>query len=325
MAILLSLSSILDPSIASAQAQCAQYASFASPNRGFNSKVGPWNLEVTSQDECNGGERVAVLAQTTRPGDGLRSTGASGTRSNSILSIPIACRRDDYMFLPPDALGGIPCVSIPMSAAFDPEPLAVQMAAQLPPPDLRIGMNPARGMVNIPTWFWVEGYDGGALSQSESVLQRQTVCHTVTDRGPGGLAVLGSDHRPTSHVDCVTTDTTFVVEVRLWPNHYAWDFGDNHGQSFSCGGQGDCPNALGVPYVDAFHASTIQHPYVWSSLGVNGSADAYTIKLAINFEAEYRVSVNGNDQGGWHGLSGRELTWTASHQVQEAQAVLTRP
>jgi hypothetical protein len=88
---------------------------------------------------------------------------------------------------------------------------------------------------------------------------------------------------------------------------------------------GDCPNALGEPYVDAFHQSSVQHPYVWSSLGVNGASDAYTIKLAINFAADYRVSINGNDQGGWHGLSARELRWAASHQVQEAQAVLTRP
>jgi len=27
---------------------------------------------------------------------------------------------------------------------------------------------------------------------------------------------------------------------------------------------------------------------------------------------------------GWQSLSGRNLTWSASHQVQEAQAVLTR-
>jgi len=228
------------------------------------------------------------------------------------------------MFLPPDALGGIPCLSVPTQSAFDPRPLAVQMAAQLPPPDLRIGMNPAKGMVNVPTWFWVEGYDGGTLSQSETVVQQQTVCHLVSEHGPGGLAVLDTDNRPRTHQDCVTTDTTFVVDVRLWPNHYAWDFGDHHSVGFACGGQGDCPDALGVPFVDAIHQSTIQHPYLWSSLGVNGSADAYTVRLAINFAAEYRVSIDGSDQGGWHGLSDRQLTWTASHQVQEAQAVLTR-
>ena len=84
-------------------------------------------------------------------------------------------------------------------------------------------------------------------------------------------------------------------------------------------------DALGVPYVDAVHESPIQHPYVWSSLGINGGADAYKIKLAITFGAQFRYSINGRDQGGWQGLQPRSLEWTAMHQVQEAQAVLTRP
>jgi len=314
-----------DMGIAAAQARCAQFASFASPLREFNSRVGPWNLQVTSQDNCDGGVHVGLIAQRSEPGDMVARGNTQAAGSSSVTSTPIACRRDDYMFLPPNALGGIPCLSIPTQSAFDPRPLAVRMAEQLPPPDLRIGMNPAKGMVNVPTWFWVEGYDGGTLSQSETVVQEVKVCHVVTDRGPGGLAELGSDSRPRTHTDCVTTDTTFVVEARLWPNHFAWDFGDNHAAGFNCGGQGDCPNALGQPYVDAVHQSSVQHPYTWSSLGVNGPADAYTVKLGINFTAEYRVSIDGKDQGGWHRLSDRLLTWTASHQVQEAQAVLTRP
>ena len=114
------------------------------------------------------------------------------------------------------------------------------------------------------------------------------------------------------------------VDVRLWPKQYVWDFGDNHGTEIACGGQGDCGGALGTPFVDLTHPSPIQHPYVWSSLRVNGVADAYTVKLGITFAADYRVSVNGRDQGGWGNLQDRQLTWTASHQVQEAQAVLTR-
>jgi hypothetical protein len=229
------------------------------------------------------------------------------------------------MFLPPDTLGGIPCLSIPQDQAFDPYPLAVRMAAELPPPDLRIGMNPARGMVHVPTWFWVEGYDGGTLSQSETVLQAHKICHLVAERGPDGLVTLDTEGRPRTRLDCHTDTTTFVVEVRLWPSHYAWDFGDNHGKDIACAGIGDCPDALGVPFVDARHESPIQHPYLWSSLGVNGAADAYLVRLAITFAADYRVSIDGQDQGGWRGLPARTLTWSASHQVQEAQAVLSRP
>jgi hypothetical protein len=82
-------------------------------------------------------------------------------------------------------------------------------------------------------------------------------------------------------------------------------------------------------FIDSSHPSPIQHPYVWSSLGVNGDQDAYTIKLGIAFAAQYRVTVSGNGgsggTGGWRSLPERELNWIASHKVQEAQAVLTRP
>ena len=80
-------------------------------------------------------------------------------------------------------------------------------------------------------------------------------------------------------------------------------------------------------FVDSSHPSPIQHPYIWSSLGVNGSQDAYTVKLGITFAAQYRVTVSGNGAGtnGWRSLQERELSWTTSHRVQEAQAVLTRP
>ena len=230
------------------------------------------------------------------------------------------------MFLPPESLAGLPCASasIPAQEAFDPRPLAVRMAAELPPPDLRIGMNPAKGMVAVPTWFWVEGYDGGTLAQTETVVEAHQHCHLVVERDADGQLVLDESLRPRTRRDCTVESTTFVVEVRLWPNHFAWDFGDDHGRDISCRGQGDCGDALGLPYIDPRHPSPIQHPYRWTSLGVNGLEDAYTIRLGITFAAEYRVSVDGRG-GGWQRLPERVLTWTARHQVQQAQAVLTRP
>jgi hypothetical protein len=59
-------------------------------------------------------------------------------------------------------------------------------------------------------------------------------------------------------------------------------------------------------------------------LGANGSADAYTIDLAIVFGAQYRFSLNGSGAG-WQDLGNRQLDWSAGHRVQEAQSVLTRP
>ena len=230
------------------------------------------------------------------------------------------------MFLPPTSLGGLPCAPVPQEQRFDPYPLAVELAQRVPPPELRIAMNPALGMVAVPTWFWVEGYDGGAIGQSQTVLEAHEVCHQVTVRDARGVAQLDSSGRPRSRVSCDVETTRFTVDVRLIPDSYRWDFGDSsNGRSVSCPSPaGGCDEALGFPFLDPRHPSPVQHPYQWSSLGINGDQDAYTISLGINFGAEYRVSVNGSTSG-WHSLPTRGMTWTANHQVREAQAVLTRP
>src|SRR6266568_7421497 len=228
------------------------------------------------------------------------------------------------MFLPPTALGGLPCAGVSPTDHFDPRALALRMEAELPPPELRIGMNPALGMVAVPTWFWVEGYDGGTLSQSQTVVEAHEDCHFVPARDSRGTAVLDADGRPKVQKSCTVETTTFVVDVRLWPSHFAWDFGDGHTRDIACVDQGACGDALGQAYIDSAHESPIKNPYRWRSLGVNGALDAYTINLGITFGAQYRVSVDGRGNG-WQGLQDRKLTWSANHQVQEAQAVLTRP
>jgi hypothetical protein len=230
------------------------------------------------------------------------------------------------MFLPPTALAGLPCLDVPAHDLIDPQAVAVRLAAAVPPPDLRIGMNPARGMVAVPTWFWVDGYDGGTIGDSQTELQQTEHCHFEVVRGPDGLPVLDANGKPETKRVCEIDSSTFVVSVRLSPSQFTWDFGDHHGQAFACIGQGDCGDALGQPYVDVAHPSPVQHPYGWSSLGVQGGLDAYRVELAITFAAEYLVSVDGRTLGGgWQALRPRTLTWTANHQVQEAQAVLTRP
>ena len=306
-------------------AQSCSNSAAPGPFRTINTHVDAWQVSIASQHECGSGARVELTASRDFPAGSSRGgPNAHAPTGSSVLSMPIFCRRDDYMFLPPNALGGIPCLSVPSNQHFDARPLAVQMAAQVPPPDLRIGMNPQKGMVRVPTWFWVEGYDGGTIGAAQTVREDDTICHTVPLRGGDGLALLDTDGRPRTRQDCHTDTTIFNVEVRLFPTHYTWDFGDNHAKDIACSGIGDCANALGSPFVDPLHESPIQHPYVWSSLGVNGAADAYTIKLDINFAAQFRWSANGRDQGGWQSLPARALEWTAAHQVQEAQAVLVK-
>src|SRR5712691_5987513 len=313
---------------AGAQALCPSSSGGPSPISTINRRVESWDVQVVAENDCRRGVRVDMTARQDVPGDLFPTRNSDHpAASNSVVSVPIYCRRDDYLFLPPTALGGLPCLSVPRDQGFDPYPLAVRMAAELPPPDLRIGMNPALGMVRVPTWFWVEGYDGGLLSQSESVLEAHERCSLVVIRDDHHQPVLDEDGRPRVRRECTVETTTFTVDVRLWPGRFQWDFGDNHSRAIGCPGQGDCGDALGQVFIDSSYPSPIQHPYVWSSLGVNGSEDAYTVKLGITFAAQYRVTVSGNGAGtnGWRSLPERELSWTASHRVQEAQAVLTRP
>lgn len=238
------------------------------------------------------------------------------------------CRRDDYPFLPRNALGGLPCITSTPAEHIDPRVVALGMEASLSPPDVQIGMNPRLGMVAVPTWFWVEGYDGGDLRRSRTVVEAHQECRFVTSTTDNGQTVLAADGRPELRRQCETRTTTFNVELRMWPNHFVWDFGDQHSQDITCATPTLCLDALGLAYIDPRHPSPVRHPYVWTSLGrtgVNGDQDAYRISLGITFSAAFRVDVNGSGAGDWQGLPERELSWAASHQVQEAQAVLTRP
>ncbi len=50
---------------------------------------------------------------------------------------------------------------------------------------------------------------------------------------------------------------------------------------------------------------------------------AYTVSLAIAFAAHYRYRLDEAPLSQWADLDTRHPIWSASHPVQEAQAVLT--
>ena len=73
--------------------------------------------------------------------------------------------------------------------SVDPASMAAELRDHVPVPDITVGVNPATGLVAMPSWFWIEGYDGSAIRTSDT---------------------LG--------------DTTVKVEIR--PTGYRWSFGD---------------------------------------------------------------------------------------------------
>jgi hypothetical protein len=180
-------------------------------------------------------------------------------------------------------------------------------------------------MVAVPTWFWVDGYDGATIPLVDTLLLPRKECRRVVDRDGRGDVRLDDQGHPSSHPECRVLYDSVTVEVVAWPARYMWDFGDQQGVPISCAGQTACPAGLGRPYTDPHTPSPIAHAYQWTSLGQAGAAEAYTVQLQIQFGAHYRFSVNGQAMTGWQPLPERQLAVSASHRVQEAQAVLTPP
>jgi hypothetical protein len=255
----------------------------------------------------------------------------------------IGCTRDDWAFLPPDATSGLMCSGRPPAApggrvalartvvvqgpsytvtdgqARDPRVWADRLEGEIGLPPVRLAMNPALGLVNVPTWFWVEGYQGEVLGKGQTVALESRICHTetVVQTGEAGQAASQSRDVCETHIDYLT------VEVRLFPTAYRWSFGDGAQQQLGCAGEpGACLAGLGLAYRDPRHPSPIAHPYQRSSLRVGG---AYAVGLTIDFGAEYRFQLNGAPLSAWAALPARQGQWATAHPVQEAQAVLTRP
>jgi hypothetical protein len=74
-------------------------------------------------------------------------------------------------------------------APIDPASVAAELRDHLPIPDMTVSVNPTTGLVALPSWFWIAGYDGAPINSSDTL---------------GGI----------------------TVEVQIVPQRYAWSFGD---------------------------------------------------------------------------------------------------
>ncbi len=73
--------------------------------------------------------------------------------------------------------------------SVDPATVAAELLDHVPVPAIIIGVNPTTGLVAVPSWFWIEGYDGAPIVASDTL---------------GGV----------------------TVEVEITPTGYRWSFGD---------------------------------------------------------------------------------------------------
>jgi hypothetical protein len=95
----------------------------------------------------------------------------------------------DVVWLPNTATDSSVSVVVVQDDAVDPLLLAADILENVPVPDISIGVNPAPGLVALPSWFWIEGYDGSPIVES--------------------VALAG-----------------VTVDVEITPTTYAWTFGD---------------------------------------------------------------------------------------------------
>jgi len=93
------------------------------------------------------------------------------------------------VWLPVDTQPGDIEIVVVQGDSLDPATVAAELLDHVPVPNIVIGVNPATGLVAVPSWFWIEGYDGAPIVASDT---------------------LG--------------DVT--VEVEITPTGYRWSFGD---------------------------------------------------------------------------------------------------
>jgi murein DD-endopeptidase MepM/ murein hydrolase activator NlpD len=120
---------------------------------------------------------------------------------------------------------------------------ALLVKARLPLPDIEIEMSPSTGMVNVPSWFWVDGYRGETLSRSETVSLTTGVTRGATGDCPPLLPVRDM-RRNRSKPGGSAAILTAIVGQDL-PVLWGW------GSSYEGSGHGSA--TVGGRYYEYFH------------------------------------------------------------------------
>lgn len=208
-----------------------------------------------------------------------------------LIWIPNRTQSQPVRLGPPPATPPAPAAPPPGNgSSTDPYQVALSILGQVPLPNIQLEENPALGLVNLPGWFWVDGYGGKPFGGSQTV----TIPPAV---GPSVPFTQVPENDPRRQ------PTFFTVSVQLWPTSYDWSFGD--GSTLST-------QSLGQPYPAQ---SEIQHTYQYSSLR---TPSGFPIQLSVVFAAQYQVN-GGTSQA----LPSISHTYSATYPVQEAQALLT--
>jgi len=201
-----------------------------------------------------------------------------------------------------DALAGNQSVAVTTGWApvgpvpqIDPWSVARSAESEAPLPRISLKVNPDPGRVALPSWFWLEGYNGGVITWSKTEHASHTEC-----RLNEGVA------------ECHSVDDSVTVNLQATPRLYEWTFGDDVDNYASFGDA----QGLGRAYTDPNTPSPVAHAYHMSS--INYLKDGgYPIELRVTWATAF--SVNG---GGSQGLPDVSQTYTARYPVRQIQSIV---
>lgn len=180
---------------------------------------------------------------------------------------------------------------------IDPWSLAISAEHEAPPPPVTLKANPDPGVVAVPSWFWVAGYNGSPVTHSKTQHASHTECRLLA-----GVP------------ECHTVDDSVTVNVRLTATSYTWNFGDGRNGSV----QSYPPDkGLGTAYTDATHASPVAWSYEFDS---REFSSGFPIKLTISFSGAFQA--NG---GTWQSLPTIDDNWSTGLVMRQVQTLNTVP
>jgi hypothetical protein len=135
----------------------------------------------------------------------------------------------------------------------DPVAIALELRNHLPIPEIAIEANPSTGLVALPSWFWIDGYDGSPISSSDALsgvevdveIEPLSYRWSFGDGTTAETTSLGQRYPAESDIQhtyeqsslnaggayAITVEVTFAVKYRV--NGGAWEALDPITRSFS--------------------------------------------------------------------------------------------
>jgi hypothetical protein len=168
------------------------------------------------------------------------------------------------------------------------------VAPAVPLPPIALHVNPVRGVVHVPDWYWAEGYDGSPRSVSRDYSLQWSL--------PGAPIIDAATGQVIGRLPGRSGTYRISVTVRYRPSRYRWDFGDGTVLDTS---------SLGQAYPST---SDVQHSFDRSSLVQ--PEQMYTYRLVIDWQGDWEVSGDATGSGT---VESRQSIASAQQEMREVE------